>query len=231
MITRHRGGYTRRPVDTQDRPPHASHPGKGNAGVTHLAHRRMILCTLLAAATLVACRAKDEPIESGRGFLTTVYTDSQREIFSRSTRYLRGSIVARRDTIDYLASLGDSGLVRSVDLTVHANGRSGPSVFKRRYVMPKSTMPMLMGSGAFFEQIFRRVQAIGGDSVSVPVVHLGPAPSLDVMTVAGKGQDSLVLSFQTSQSASNTIHVGIDSAWRITGAILPLSGMRIRPQE
>jgi hypothetical protein len=186
----------------------------------------------VVATCLSAChKDSDQPIESGRGFLTTVYADSQIETFSRSERHLRGTIIERRDSIAYIALLGDSGLVKMVDLTVYGNGRGGASVLRVRYPMPRSTLPLLGGSGALYEQILRRVRAIGGDSVSVPVMFLGRTPTLDVMTISGNSQDSLIMSSQTSDNRRNAVHIAIDSVWRITGAVLPLSGMRIRTQD
>lgn len=186
---------------------------------------------LLLAGTMLAACAKEQPVESGRAFLTTVYTDSQRETFSRTTKHLQGTIADRGDTITYVALLGDSGLVQSVDITARSHRHHDLAVQARHFKMPKSTLPLLHGSGALFEQILRRVRAIGGDSVSVPVIRLGRDEVLDVVTVAGNGQDSLILSFQASENARNALHIGIDSTWRITGAVLPLSGMRIQGQE
>jgi hypothetical protein len=203
--------------------------------VTGLSGRLAVLGALVAATilggTMVAgCSAKDQPIESGRRFLTTVYVDSQNETFARSSRYLRGTIADKGDTIAYVALLSDSGLVTSVDVT-ERNPRRGVVGRSRLFTLPKSTLPLMHGSGALFEQLLRRVRAIGGDSVSVPVMRLGREEVLDVITVTSNGPDSLILSYQSSQSSKNTLHVAIDTAWRITGAVLPLSGMRIQAQD
>ncbi len=186
---------------------------------------------LALAGTMLAACTKEQPVETGRAFVTTVYTDSQRETFSRTTRHIRGTIADRGDTITYVALLGDSGIVQSVDVTARSHRHRDLAVQARHFAMPRSTLPLLHGSGALFEQVLRRVRAIGGDSVSIPVIRLGRDEVLDVVTVAGNGQDSLILSFQASENARNTLHVGIDSIWRITGAVLPLSGMRIQAQQ
>ena len=187
---------------------------------------------LVVTTCLSAChKDSDDPIESGRSFLTTVYADSQMESFSRSKHHLRGTIVERHDSIAYVALLGDSGLVKMVDLTVYGSRRGDASVQRVRFPMPRSTLPLLSGSGALYEQLLRRVRAIGGDSVSVPIMYLGRNPTLDVMTISGNGQDSLIIVSQTSDNRRNAIHVAIDSVWRITGAVLPLSGMRIRAPD
>jgi hypothetical protein len=208
------------------------HVERGRAAAVAVRPRRVPLLTFVVATCLSAChKDTDQPVESGRGFVTKVYADSQIETFSRSEHHLRGTIVERHDSIAYVALLGDSGLVKMVDLTVYGNGRGGASVQRVRFPMPRSTLPLLGGSGAMFEQVLRRVRAIGGDSVSVPVMHLGRTPTLDVMTISGNGDDSLIISSQTSDDRRNAIHIAIDSVWRITGAVLPLSGMRIRTQD
>src|SRR5271163_2570726 len=125
---------------------------------------RLPVSLALVGATLAAC-AREQPVESGRAFLTTVYADSQHETFSRTTRHLQGTIADRGDTITYVALLGDSGLVKSVDVTARSHRRRDLSVQARHFQMPKSTLPLMAGSGAFFEQVLRRVRAIGGDSV------------------------------------------------------------------
>ena len=132
-------------------------------------------------------------------FLTTVYVDSQRETFSRSTRDIRGTIADKGDTIAYVALLSDSGLVTSVEVT-ERNPRRGVVRRSHLFKLPKSTMPLMHGSGALFEQLLRRVRALGGDSVSVPVMRLGREEVLNVITVTSNGPDSLTFSFQSSQS-------------------------------
>jgi len=190
--------------------------------------RFAIACSLAAGAT--ACLAPTEkPVESGRGFVTTVYTDTEVESFSRTTQHLRGVISSRYDSVFYVVWLGDSGLVRSVDLISRGRGR-GASVHARRVVMPKGTMPMVHGSGALLEQILRRARALGGDSISVPVMHLGASPTTDVLTVASNGPDSLILVGQNG-STRNAFHLAVDSVWHVTGMKLPLSGEVMEPTQ
>src|SRR5215469_3485147 len=120
--------------------------------------RRFVARALLSAvvASAIAClQPTEKPVESRRGFITTVYTDTEVESFSRTTQHLRGVISSRRDSVFYVVWLGDSGLVRSVDLIARGHGRGGASVQARHYPMPKGTLPMVPGSGALLEQLLR----------------------------------------------------------------------------
>ncbi len=192
---------------------------------------RASIIALGLLATAGACAAPAEkPVEAGRGFVTTVYTDTEVESFSRTTQHLRGVISSRRDSIFYVVWLGDSGLVRSVDLISRGHGR-GASVHARHMVMPQGTMPMMHGSGAFIEQLLRRARALGGDSISVPVLFLGGNPTPDVFTVASNGPDSLIMSGQLGGGTRNAFHLAVDSVWHVTGMKLPLSGERMLPSE
>ena len=111
-----------------------------------------IVIGTLAASTV--CPAPTEKVlESGRGFMTRVYTDTEVESFSRTTQHLRGVISSRRDSVFYIVWLGDSGLVRTVDLISRSHGRGGSSVHGRHVPMPQGTLPMMHGSGALLEQL------------------------------------------------------------------------------
>lgn len=190
---------------------------------------RVLVLGLFGAA--VACSATvEKTVESGRGFITTVYTDTEVESFSRTTHYLRGVISSRRDSVFYIVWLGDSGLVRSVDIISRGHGR-GASVHAKRVPLPQGTMPMLHGSGAFLEQILRRARVLGGDSISVPVLVLGATPTTDVFTVSSNGPDSLIVKGQSGGGDRNAFHLAVDSDWRVTGMKLPLSGEIMLPSE
>jgi hypothetical protein len=192
---------------------------------------RVPLIVLSVCTAAVTCSAPAEKtIESGRGFITTVYTDTEIESFSRTTHHLRGVIASRRDSLFYVVWLGDSGLVRSVDLISRGIGR-GASVHAVHVPMPQGTMPMMRGSGAFLEQILRRARVLGGDSISVPVLVLGANPTPDVFTVSSNGPDSLVLKGQSGGGTRNAFHLAVDSVWRVTGMKLPLSGEIMLPNE
>lgn len=176
----------------------------------------------LGASIALGCGKPEQPIESGRGFMTVVYNDTTVEQFSRTTKRLMVTIVERSDTLRYTAMLGDSGLVTSVGLSVVAHRGHDRETMAHKFRMPKGTMPIMAGSGVMFEQILRRVRALGGDSVSVPVMLVGASSELNVFTVSGNGPDSLIAAPQNGQAQGNEFHIAIDSAWRITGAILPL---------
>jgi hypothetical protein len=87
-------------------------------------------------------------------------------------------------------------------------------------------MPVLGSSVAFLEQLLRRARVIGGDSVSIPVMMIGAQASLDVLTVIRNGNDSVVL-VTPSGDQTAALHLAVDSTGRITGGVIPLSGMRI----
>jgi len=183
-------------------------------------------------AASVACPAPTEKVvESGRGFVTTVYTDTEVESCPRTTQHLRGVITSRYDSLSYVVWLGDSGLVRSVDLIAVGKGRRNPSVHARHMPMPPGTLPMMHGSGALLEQVLRRARALGGDSISVPIVFLGANPTTDVYTVSGNGPDSLIVKAQSAGGDRNALHVAIDSMWHVTGMKLPISGEVMQPAE
>jgi hypothetical protein len=189
------------------------------------------LALIGVAICTLSCTPAEKPVESGRGFVTTVYADTSVEAFSRTTQHLRGVISSRRDSVFYVVWLGDSGLVRSVDLTARAHRGLDASVYARHVPMPKGTLPFMAGSGALLEQILRRVRALGGDSVSVPVMFVGANPTTDVFTVTSNGPDSLMLTGQSGGGSANALHLSVDSAWRVTGMKLPLSGTVMRPVE
>ena len=173
----------------------------------------------------------EKPVESGRGFVTRVYTDTEVESFSRTTQHLRGVISLRRDSLFYVVWLGDSGLVRSVDVITHSHRGRGESVHARHFPMPKETLPILAGSGALLEQLLRRAHVLGGDSISVPVMLVGPSPTTDVFTVTSNGFDSLIITGQSGGGTRNAMHIAVDSLWHVTGMKLPASGEVMEPAE
>ena len=163
--------------------------------------------------------------------MTRVYTDTEVESFSRTTQHLRGVISSRRDSVFYIVWLGDSGLVRTVDLISRSHGRGGSSVHGRHVPMPQGTLPMMHGSGALLEQLLRRARVLGGDSISVPVLFLGASPTTDVYTISSNGPDSLIVKGQSAGGDRNALHLSVDSLWHVTGMKLPLSGEIMRPAD
>jgi hypothetical protein len=174
---------------------------------------------------LIACEKPEKPIESGRRFVTTVYTDTEVEEFARTDRRILGTIGGRHgDTLRYNAYLGDSGRVQSVLIEASSSRRGERHVFRERFVVPKGSMPILSGSVALWEQMLRRARAVGGDSISIPTVLLGRESTRNVITITSNGLDSVLFTPQTSRPGDgDQLHFAIDSAWRITGGVLPIS--------
>jgi hypothetical protein len=198
--------------------------------VTRRVTARALVCAVVTS-TVSCLQPTEKPVESGRGFITTVYTDTEVESFSRTTEHLRGVISSRRDSLFYVVWLGDSGLVRSVDLIARGHGRGGASVHAGHYPMAKGTLPMVYGSGALLEQLLRRARALGGDSISVPVMFVGANATTDVVTITSNGPDSLIVVGQDGGSIKNSLHLAIDSLWHVTGMKLPLSGEVMEPTD
>jgi hypothetical protein len=96
-----------------------------------------------------------------------------------------------------------------------------------RVGMPKGTLPLMGASVAFLEQLLRRARAVGGDSVSIPVMMVGAQTSLDVFTVIQNGADSVVLVGADGNQASG-LHLAVNGQGRILGGAIPVSGSRIQ---
>jgi hypothetical protein len=171
------------------------------------------------SATL-ACGEK--PIESGRRFLTTTPNDSLVESFSRTKHDLRGVINGRSDSIVYDAHLGDSGLVEAVDIAIYNRQTRKVSADPKHITLARGTMPWIMGSGALLEQILRRARALGQDSLTMQVSYVAAlSASRELFTITTNAPDSLLLTGIWGGRSQNILHVGVDSAFRVTGMTLP----------
>ncbi|MDB4914617.1 MAG: hypothetical protein JWM95_2261 [Gemmatimonadetes bacterium] len=112
-----------------------------------------------------------------------------------------------------LAITGDSAVVSSVDPA----GKNPTQI--RRMAVPRGAIPFANLSGQTLELVLRRARAIGGDSVSVPLL-LGAGQWLPVR-VMRVGKDSAVLSLNNVDIRAHTDNVG-----RLLGAIIPSQNAR-----
>jgi hypothetical protein len=172
----------------------------------------------------IACARAAEKSEPERRFVTTVYSNADTETFTRDSRHITGTIVNRHETLSYRAALTPDGLISAIEITASARSMS----IRQIYPLPKNTMPMIGGSTALLEQILRRARKVGGDSISIPTLSVGPNATSNVLTVIGNGPDSLMLLDKTGDPAM-AFHLAVDSTWHITGGIIPVDGMKIEP--
>lgn len=180
------------------------------------------LCVGLAA---MACgRSDNDTKEPERKFVQTVYNKPQTETFVHSQHHLSGTIVSNYETITYRAAIAPDQLISTIEITASARGQT----IKRTYPMSDKTMPMIPGSTALLEQILRRAKVVGGDTISIPTLLLGPHPMPNVMTVVGNGDDSLML-YDRTWNSKLAFHLAIDSAWHITGGTIPVDKLTIQP--
>jgi hypothetical protein len=173
---------------------------------------------------VIACSHAAEKSEPERRFVTTVYTNADTETFTRDTKHITGTIVNRHETLSYRAALTPDGLISAIEITASARGMS----VRQIYPLPKNTMPMIGGSTALLEQILRRARKVGGDSISIPTLLVGPHAMSNVLTVIGNGPDSLMLLDRTGDPAM-AFHLAVDSTWHITGGTIPVDGLKIEP--
>jgi len=178
----------------------------------------------IVVLTAIACAHATEKTEPERRFVTTVYTNADTETFTRDTKHITGTIVNRHETLSYRAALTPDGLISAIEVTASARGMS----MQRIYPLPKNTMPMLSGSTALLEQILRRARKVGGDSISIPTLLVGPHAISNVFTVIGNGPDSLMLLDKTGDPKM-AFHLAVDSTWHITGGTIPVDGLTIEP--
>jgi hypothetical protein len=186
--------------------------------------RTMVPCCLAIAAVVACSRAPEKPIEPERRFIQTVYSNSDTETFTRTTQHITGTIVNRHETLSYRAAVGKDGLISAIEVTASARGQ----VIKMLYPLPKNTMPVLGGSTALLEQILRRARVVGGDSISIPTLLVGPHAESNVFTVVSNGPDSLMI-FDRSGDEKMAFHLAVDSTWHITGGIIPIDKLTIQP--
>ena len=182
------------------------------------------LAVVLAQA---GCAAPEKQLESGRRYRTVVYSDTMYESFGRTDRSITGALVSELgDSVRFRIRTMPDALVSEVDITLHPASNRGERPRTTRVGMPKGTLPVMQTSVAFLEQLVRRARVVGGDSVSLPVMILGPQASLDVLTMISLGSDSVVL-VGTDGKLENGVHLAVDAQGRILGGLIPISGTKI----
>lgn len=188
--------------------------------------RRLATLTLVLAG--MACASPEKQIESNRRYESITYNDTTLESFGRTDRAVTGVLVSGPgDSVRFRIRAAQDDLVTGVDITLHpATSRDQP-LRTTRVGMPKGTLPLLGSSVAFFEQLLRRARAVGGDSVSIPVMMVGAQASLDVFTVIRNGPDSVVL-VGADGNQTMGLHLAVDGQGRILGGVIPASGSRIQ---
>jgi hypothetical protein len=180
---------------------------------------------------LLSCSRLERPLESHRRFVSTVYNDTTYETFARTTKAVTGLLVqGSNDSIRFRIRAASDDLVTGVDFTLHPATRRGQPILTRRVAMPKNSLPLMGNSVAFLEQLLRRAVALGGDSVTIPVLHLGAEQSTSTLTVVRRGADSLWL-LSPDGDPRNGVHLAVDPLGHILGAHIPLSGARIELRE
>ena len=189
--------------------------------------KAMFVSLMMVGWAAASCSRPEKQLDSGRTYMSVVYTDTTLESFGRSDRAITGVVIAGLgDSVRFRIHTNPDALVSVVDVTLHPATSRGERPVTRRIGMPQGTMPILGGSVAFLEQLLRRARVVGGDSVSIPVMLVGPQASLDVLTVIRSGSDSVLLVTPTGDLTA-AIHLAVDSVGHILGGVIPLSGMRI----
>ena len=182
---------------------------------------------LVAALALSGCGTSEKQLESGRRYLGINYADTTMESFGRTDRAITGVLVAQRgDSVRFRIRTTADDLVAGVDITLHPASNRGERPMTTRVGMPKGTMPLMQTSVAFLEQLLRRARAVGGDSVSLPVMLVGAQASLEVLTMITNGSDSVVF-VGPDGNLANGLHLAVDPRGRILGGVIPLSGSQI----
>jgi hypothetical protein len=186
------------------------------------------LATRTIALAGLACSSPEKQIEANRRYESINYNDTTLESFGRTDRAVTGVLISGSgDSVRFRIRAAQDDLVAGVDITLHpATSRDAPPR-TARVGMPKGTLPLLGTSVAFLEQLLRRARAVGGDSVTIPVMQVGAQASLDVFTVIQNGADSVVLVGPDGNQA-NGLHLAIDAQKRIVGGAIPISGTRIQ---
>jgi hypothetical protein len=188
---------------------------------------RSVSTAVLVALVAWACGAPEKKLESGRRYISITYAETTFESFDRTDRAITGVLIQRSgDSLRFRIRTKPDALVSGVDLTVHPASSRDEHLRATRVGMPQGTLPLLATSVAFLEQAVRRARVVGGDSVSIPVMHLGVHASLDLLTVIGNGSDSVLL-VGPDGNLANALHLALDEHGRILGGVLPLSGTRI----
>jgi hypothetical protein len=186
------------------------------------------LATLTMVLAGLACSGPEQQIESNRRYESITYNDTTLESFGRTDRAVTGVLISGPgDSVRFRIRAAQDDLVAGVDITLHpATSRDEPPR-TARVGMPKGTLPLMGSSVAFLEQLLRRARAVGGDSVSIPVMMVGAQASLDVFTVIRNGPDSVVL-VGTDGNQTMGLHLAVDGQGRILGGVIPASGSRLQ---
>ena len=194
--------------------------------------RCSVVCEGLAVALVASgCSAPEKQLESGRRYLSTSYSDTTIESFSRTDQSITGVLVSQMgDSVRFRIRTTPDALVSEVDITLHPASSRGERPRTTRVGMPKGTLPVMQTSVAFLEQLLRRARVVGGDSVSLPVMILGAQASLDVLTMISNGSDSVVL-VGPDGNLVNGVHLAVDEQGRILGGLIPISGSKILKGE
>jgi hypothetical protein len=175
---------------------------------------------------LAGCRP-EKTLESGRRYLSTSYNDSTFETFDRTTRAVTGVVVAKSgESVRFRIRTGSHAQVNGVDLTLHPASRRNEPLIVQRVGMPKGTLPLMGNSVAFLEQLLRRAKDLGGDSLTLSVMQVGANPDRMALTLVRRGVDSVLL-LGPDLDQRNALHAAVDTAGRILGGVIPLSGTRI----
>jgi len=187
--------------------------------------RSMVTVTSVLAA--LACSSPERQIESNRRFMSVTYNDTTLESFGRTDRAVTGVLISGPgDSVRFRIRAAKDDLVTGVDITLHPATSRGEPLHTARVGMPRGTLPVMGASVAFLEQLLRRARAVGGDSVTIPIMQVGAQASLDVLTVIQNGPDSVVLVGADGNQAIG-LHLAVDGQGRILGGAIPASNSKI----
>lgn len=191
--------------------------------------RRLTTLTIVLAG--LACSSPEKQIEANRRYESITYNDTTLESFGRTDREVTGVLISGPgDSLRFRIRAAKDDLVTGVDITLHPATSRDQTLHSTRVGMPKGTLPLLGTSVAFLEQLLRRARAVGGDSVTIPVMQVGAQASLDVFTVIQNGADSVVLVGADGNQAMG-LHLAVDGQGRILGGVIPASGSRIQSRD
>lgn len=191
--------------------------------------RRLATLTIILAG--LACSSPEKQIEANRRYEIISYNDTTLESFGRTDRAVTGVLISGLgDSMRFRIRAAKDDLVAGVDITLHPATSRDEALRTTRVGMPKGTLPLLGSSVAFLEQLLRRARAVGGDSVSIPVMMVGAQASLDVFTVIKNGDDSVVLVGPDGNWAAG-LHLAVDGQGRVLGGVIPLSQTQIINQD
>lgn len=190
--------------------------------------RARSLATLTIVLAGLACSSPEKELESNRRYESITYNDTTIESFGRTDRAVTGVLISGPgDSVRFRIRAAKDDLVAGVDITLHpATSRDAP-LRTARVGMPNGTLPLMGTSVAFLEQLLRRARAVGGDSVTIPVMQVGAQASLEVFTVIQNGADSVVL-VGADGNQTMGLHLAVDGQGRILGGVIPASGSKIQ---